>query len=113
MTCRRSAPSSTTPTARRCSSHGCGARWSSSIAAPTSAVSLLFRMVFVDGLVHCDMHAGNLFVRPDGSLVLVDFGFVCELSPADRRAFTDFFLGFATGDGRRAADVVVDTALAL
>jgi ubiquinone biosynthesis protein len=70
-------------------------------------------MVFNLGVVHCDMHPGNLFCRADGGIVLLDFGFVCELSDTDREAFTDFFFGFASGDGRRCARIVVDTALAL
>jgi ubiquinone biosynthesis protein len=81
--------------------------------AATAAVTALFQMVFDEGLIHCDMHPGNLFCRRDGSLVLLDFGFVCELSDADRAAFTEFFFAFASGDGRGCSRVVVDTALAL
>ena len=87
------------------------------IQAPAStarvAVSMLFEMVFNQGVIHCDMHGGNLFCRQDGSVVLLDFGFVCELSRADREAFTEFFLGFASGQGGRCARVIADTALAL
>ncbi len=80
------------------------------VRAAHAAVDLLFHMVFVEGIVHCDMHAGNLFCRRDGSLVLLDFGFVCELPDAVRYAFTEFFLAFASGDGTACARVVVDTA---
>lgn len=39
------------------------------------------RMIFVDGVYHADPHPGNLFVRPDGGIVFVDFGAVGVLSP--------------------------------
>lgn len=80
------------------------------VRAAHAAVDLLFQMVFVEGIVHCDMHVGNLFCRRDGSLVLLDFGFVCELADAVRYSFTEFFVAFASGDGKSCARVLVDTA---
>lgn len=38
------------------------------------------RMVFKDGVYHADPHPGNILVKPDGTLVLLDFGAVAELS---------------------------------
>ena len=38
------------------------------------------QMVFVDGVYHADPHPGNLLVQEDGTLVLLDFGAVAELS---------------------------------
>ncbi len=38
------------------------------------------RMVFKDGLYHADPHPGNILVKPDGTLVLLDFGAVAQLS---------------------------------
>lgn len=40
------------------------------------------RMVFKDGLYHADPHPGNIFVKKDGTIVLLDFGAVARLSPA-------------------------------
>lgn len=37
-------------------------------------------MVFKDGFYHADPHPGNILVKPDGTLVLLDFGAVAELS---------------------------------
>ncbi|MCB9080890.1 MAG: AarF/ABC1/UbiB kinase family protein [Lewinellaceae bacterium] len=39
------------------------------------------QMVFRDGYYHADPHPGNVLVRQDGTLVLLDFGAVAELSP--------------------------------
>src|SRR5262249_36628989 len=48
------------------------------------------KMIFVDGLYHADPHPGNVMVTPDGSLGLLDFGAVAELSPAMREGIPDF-----------------------
>jgi len=42
------------------------------------------QMVFVDGFYHADPHPGNILVKPDGTLVLLDFGATGRLSPAMR-----------------------------
>ncbi len=48
------------------------------------------QMLLVDGVYHADPHPGNLFVLPDGSLVLLDFGAVAELSPQMREGIVEF-----------------------
>lgn len=40
------------------------------------------RMIMNGGVYHADPHPGNLLVRPDGGVVLLDFGAVSQLSPA-------------------------------
>lgn len=42
------------------------------------------QMLFRDGFYHADPHPGNILVKPDGTLVLLDFGAVAVLSPALR-----------------------------
>ncbi|MEQ1747137.1 MAG: AarF/UbiB family protein, partial [Saprospiraceae bacterium] len=42
------------------------------------------QMVFVDGFYHADPHPGNILVKPDGTLVLLDFGATGLLSTAMR-----------------------------
>lgn len=82
-------------------------------AAARAAVRMLFQMVFVDGFVHCDLHPGNLFFREDGEMVLLDFGFVAELSEFERLDFRSFFAGIALGDGLACAEVILKTAIGL
>jgi ubiquinone biosynthesis protein len=71
----------------------------------------LYKMLFVAGLVHCDLHPGNVLVGGDGKVVVIDFGFATQMPPSQRSAFTEFFLSIALGDGIRAANIVLSTAL--
>ncbi len=41
----------------------------------------VLRQVFGRGMVHADLHSGNVGFRQDGSLVLYDFGCVAEVPP--------------------------------
>ena len=70
----------------------------------------VFRMLFVDGLVHCDMHPGNLYLTAAGDVVLLDAGFVVRLGAEVQRLFAEFFLNMATGRGERCAEVVLRSA---
>ena len=56
------------------------------------------RMVFVDGLYHADPHPGNLLVRPDGTLVFLDFGAVARLSPEMKRGIPAFLFALLKRD---------------
>ncbi|WP_341720560.1 AarF/UbiB family protein [Micromonospora sp. FIMYZ51] len=69
----------------------------------------VYRMLFVDGLVHCDMHPGNLYLS-DADVVLLDAGFVVQLDPQVRRLFAEFFLNMSLGRGEQAAEVVLRSA---
>jgi predicted unusual protein kinase regulating ubiquinone biosynthesis (AarF/ABC1/UbiB family) len=42
------------------------------------------QMVFTDGFYHADPHPGNILVKSDGTLVLLDFGATGRLSPTMR-----------------------------
>src|SRR5260221_14377963 len=67
-------------------------------------------MLFVGGLVHCDLHPGNLYFDQDAELVILDAGFVIRLPEAVRLSFADFFINMAVGDGRACAQIVIDSA---
>jgi ubiquinone biosynthesis protein len=56
-----------------------------------------------DGFFHADMHQGNLFVEPDGTIVAVDFGIMGRLSPKERRFLAEILFGFISRDYRRSA----------
>ena len=67
----------------------------------------VFRMLFLDGIVHCDLHPGNLYLTRDGSVVILDAGFVVRLPESVRGQFAEFFKNMALGNGRRCAEVVI------
>ena len=48
-------------------------------------MEIYVRMMLMDGLFHADPHPGNLFVREDGALILLDFG-MCVRVPVETRA---------------------------
>jgi len=86
------------------------ARGPESRQALVAALRALYQLIFLEGLVHCDLHGGNLFLLPGGEAALVDFGFVAELPESVRIRFAEFFLGLATNDGPRCARITVETA---
>ncbi|MEY9951591.1 ABC1 kinase family protein [Leifsonia sp. EB34] len=55
---------------------------------------MILKMIFQDGFFHADPHPGNLFVTPDGSIALIDFGMVGELNEELKQELTDFLIGF-------------------
>ncbi len=50
-------------------------------------------MVFEDGFYHADPHPGNVFVKPDGTIVFIDFGAVATLSPAMKAGIPQLLMG--------------------
>ncbi|HET7232885.1 MAG TPA: AarF/UbiB family protein [Longimicrobium sp.] len=78
-----------------------------------AAVRALYRMIFAEGCIHCDLHRGNLAFLAGGRAALLDFGFVAELGRDDQMKFAEFFLALATGDGPRCARVTREMALSV
>jgi ubiquinone biosynthesis protein len=50
------------------------------------------------GVFHGDLHGGNLFVRPDGRLALLDFGITGRLGEQQRLAFLQLLIGGSTSN---------------
>lgn len=69
------------------------------------AAGAFFRQVFEHGFFHADMHPGNVFVREDGGLMVIDFGIMGRLDRATREYLADMLLGILTRDYALVADV--------
>lgn len=69
---------------------------------PESIVRALGRaygqMLLVDGLAHCDPHFGNIIVKPDGRVALIDFGQTKEVPDGLRRRLCAFYLALCSGN---------------
>ena len=57
------------------------------------------------GFFHADMHQGNLFVRPDSSIVAIDFGIMGRIDRQARQWLAEILYGLTTGDYRRVAEI--------
>jgi len=68
----------------------------------------LLQMIFADGFVHADLHPGNILVDASDKIVILDLGLTAELDDAARRAFAQFFAGFAGGDGKIMAKLMAE-----
>jgi ubiquinone biosynthesis protein len=79
-------------------------------SAARKVMALIYEMLFLDGLVHCDLHPGNLYLTRDAQLVILDAGFVIRLPESVRMSFADFFINMAMGNGQMCAQIVIDTA---
>jgi ubiquinone biosynthesis protein len=79
--------------------------------AVTAGLHALYKMLFVGGLVHCDLHPGNVLVDRQGVVLILDFGFSTVMAPKERAAFAEFFLCIAVNDGATATRIVLETAL--
>ncbi|MCA9673332.1 MAG: AarF/ABC1/UbiB kinase family protein [Myxococcales bacterium] len=71
---------------------------------------MVLKMVFVDGLIHADLHPGNLLVSEDGKLVLLDVGLVARLSARHRAGLIDVLKGWITRDIELVADGISQVA---
>jgi ubiquinone biosynthesis protein len=78
--------------------------------AALAGLRALYKMIFIDGFVHADMHPGNVYVREWGEFVILDTGLVACLNAANRRDFVDFFFGLINNESRECARIIWENA---
>jgi len=69
-----------------------------------TVMEVYVQMMMIDGLFHADPHPGNLLVRDDGTLILLDFGLVVRVPRETRLALVRTVFAAI----RRDADAVTD-----
>ena len=74
-------------------------------ALAVTLIQSFLRHTLRDGFFHADMHPGNLFVDPQGTIVAVDMGIVGRLGKKERRFLAEILYGFITRDYMRVAEV--------
>ena len=57
------------------------------------------------GYFHADMHQGNLFVEPDGTIAAIDFGIMGRIDRRARFWLAEILYGLTTGNYRRVAEI--------
>ncbi len=57
------------------------------------------------GYFHADMHQGNLFVEPDGTIAAIDFGIMGRIDRRARLWLAEILYGLTTGNYRRVAEI--------
>jgi ubiquinone biosynthesis protein len=73
----------------------------------------LYKMMFVDGIVHCDLHPGNVRVDQEGNVYLLDVGLIDYMSATDRSCFRDFFISFVMKSAKSATEALLRCAVAV
>jgi ubiquinone biosynthesis protein len=68
-----------------------------------SGCIVYMKMIYEHGFFQADPHPGNLLVRPDGRIIVFDYGMFSRISDEDRHAIVDLML--AAFD--RRADLIV------
>ena len=58
-------------------------------------MDVYLKQIFEFGFFHADPHPGNIIIRPNGSIVLIDFGMVGKLMRQQRFAFAGVFISLA------------------
>lgn len=74
----------------------------------TYGVKTFMKQVFEDGFFHADMHAGNVFVLPDGRIALLDFGMSGHISDEMRDLLIDALVAITKGDLKRYMEILRD-----
>lgn len=68
-----------------------------------TGLNIYLAQIFEYGYFHADPHPGNVLVRQDGTICLIDFGMVGQLSKRDKVAFANVFVSMAKEDARKMA----------
>ena len=67
---------------------------------------LFFSMVLDSGRFHADPHPGNIFVRPDGVIQLIDFGQVGTIAPTARTQYASLLAALVRHDAPGIIDAM-------
>ncbi len=66
-----------------------------------NGTNIILRMILKHGFFHADPHPGNIFIRGNNQIVLLDHGMAATLKPKQIQALINFMMGFAKQDTRK------------
>ncbi|NCU02678.1 MAG: AarF/ABC1/UbiB kinase family protein [Chitinophagaceae bacterium] len=73
-----------------------------------NGTQIILKMILKHGFFHADPHAGNLLIRENNQVVLLDHGMTASLKPAQIQALINFMLGFARQDTHRISKALLE-----
>lgn len=76
-----------------------------------NGMNIYLTQIFEFGIFHADPHPGNVLVRKDGVICLLDFGMVGTLMKKDKYSFAGIFVGMAEGDPAKMASNLKSLAI--
>lgn len=76
-----------------------------------NGLNIYLKQIFEYGYFHADPHPGNVLIRQDGIICLIDFGMVGQLSRRDKLAFANVFIAMAEQDSRKMAQAMRKLAI--
>ncbi len=68
-----------------------------------AGMNIYLSQIFEHGFFHADPHAGNILIREDGVICLIDFGMVGKLMKKDKYAIAGIFIGMAQQNPEKMA----------
>ena len=66
-------------------------------------LNIYLKQIFEVGVFHADPHPGNILIKPNGKIALIDFGMVGKLVQSQKYAFAGVFISLANKDAKSMA----------
>jgi ubiquinone biosynthesis protein len=74
----------------------------------TKLLSATLTQIVDSGVFHADLHPGNIFLRDDGGIGLLDFGSVGRLDPSTRHSLGTLLYAVEKDDSVSATDALIE-----
>jgi ubiquinone biosynthesis protein len=68
-----------------------------------NGLNIYLTQIFEGGIFHADPHPGNILIKPNGKIALIDFGMVGKLMQSQKFAFAGVFISLANKDAKSMA----------
>lgn len=72
-----------------------------------NGVNIILTMILRHGFFHADPHPGNIFIRGNNQVVLLDHGMCGTLKPKQIIGLVNFLMGFADGNSQKIAKALL------
>ena len=72
---------------------------------------IVLKMIFEDRFFHADLHPGNLFIRADGTIALIDFGMVGVIGEDLRGQLARLFIAMVRGDADLLTSALIEVTV--